>query len=168
MSFFSRVFRGKESSAAKKQAKQNGLDKAAPKKPQWTDAWTRTEVGPEEVSELLRGCTQELKSRGLLEITIQTHDGEMSLNNCLCVLALDIPFLLLPFRPSSDPSAARTFVRHYFSPTPDRTTPLRGEHLLQELRLTEPMVGIPCLLGTLHIQGLQVLNIFGGSRFYAV
>lgn len=57
-----------------------------------------------------------------------------------CYPGLDIPFLLLPFRPSSDPSSARTFIRHYFSPPPERPAPLRGEHLVQELRLTEPMV----------------------------
>jgi hypothetical protein len=48
-----------------------------------------------------------------------------------------MPFLLLPFRPTSDPSAARTFIRHYFDNT---SVPLRGWELEQELRLTEPMV----------------------------
>ncbi|GAD97207.1 morphogenesis protein (Msb1), putative [Paecilomyces variotii No. 5] len=114
MPFFTRVFRGKDSAAAKKQSKQTS-EPAEPPKPKWTDAWLRTEVGPEEVQELLHGCTQELKFR-----------------------ALDIPFLLLPFRPSSDPSAARTFIRNYFNL--ERSTPLRGEALMQELRLTEPMV----------------------------
>ncbi len=54
------------------------------------------------------------------------------------IVALDHPFLLLPFRPTSDPSAVRTFVRHFFDPNQN----LRGEGLLQELRMTEPMVGI--------------------------
>lgn len=58
--------------------------------------------------------------------------------------ALDMPFLLLPFRPASDPSAARTFIRNYFTPSFDPETEkirrLEGEHLNQELRLTEPMV----------------------------
>jgi hypothetical protein len=53
---------------------------------------------------------------------------------------LDTPFLILPFRPTSDPSAARTFIRHYF----DRSQHLYGEVLAQELRLTEPMVRIYC------------------------
>lgn len=35
-----------------------------PPKPKWEDAWTRKTVGPEEVQELLKGCTLELKSRG--------------------------------------------------------------------------------------------------------
>lgn len=52
---------------------------------------------------------------------------------------LDLPFLLLPFRPSSDPSSARTFVRNFFSP-PAGHGPLCGEALKRELRLTEPMV----------------------------
>ncbi|KAL1872598.1 hypothetical protein Plec18167_006716 [Paecilomyces lecythidis] len=114
MPFFTRVFRGKDSAAAKKQSKQTS-EPAEPPKPRWTDAWLRTEVSPEEVQELLHGCSHELKFR-----------------------ALDIPFLLLPFRPSSDPSAARTFIRNYFNL--ERSTPLRGEALMQELRLTEPMV----------------------------
>ena len=87
-----------------------------PPKPRWEgDAWTRKEVEPEEIQELLRGCTNEIKSR-----------------------ALDIPFLLLPFRPASDPSAARSFIRNFFSM--ERGDELRGERLEQELLLTEPMV----------------------------
>lgn len=89
---------------------------APPPKPLWEgDAWTRKAVEPEEIQELLRGCTNELKSR-----------------------ALDMPFLLLPFRPASDPSAARTFIRNFFSM--QRGTELKGERLEQELMLTEPMV----------------------------
>lgn len=57
------------------------------------------------------------------------------------ILALDTPFLLLPFRPSSDPSAARTFVRNYFNQSFDKGAPVSGDELMQELRLTEPMVG---------------------------
>ena len=53
-------------------------------------------------------------------------------------IALDLPFLLLPFRPASDPSAARTFIRNYFSN--ERGPQLTGERLEQELLLTEPMV----------------------------
>lgn len=52
-------------------------------------------------------------------------------------LALDMPFLLLPFRPASDPSAARTFIRNFFN---EERSPLQGERLEQELMLTEPMV----------------------------
>lgn len=44
--------------------------------------------------------------------------------------------MLLPFRPTSDPSAARTFIRNFF----DKGQALHGEYLTQELRLTEPMV----------------------------
>ena len=51
---------------------------------------------------------------------------------------LDMPFLLLPFRPASDPSAARTFVRNFFSL--ERGGVLQGENLAQELRMTEPLV----------------------------
>lgn len=51
--------------------------------------------------------------------------------------ALDLPFLLLPFRPASDPSAARTFIRNFFN---EERGPLHDERLEQELLLTEPMV----------------------------
>ncbi|MCJ1242855.1 hypothetical protein MMC30_000050 [Trapelia coarctata] len=115
MPFFSNIFKGKDGHS-KKHAKQNGIVEA-PTKPRWEDAWQRKEVDPEEVQELLRCCTYEIKSR-----------------------ALAMPFLLLPFRPASDPSAARTFIRNYFSPTIDKGGPLEGENLKQELRLTEPLV----------------------------
>jgi hypothetical protein len=71
--------------------------------------------------------------------------GERSVTRITCrkakltSTALDIPFLLLPFRPTSDPSASRTFVRNYFFPQTEREE-MRGETLTRELRLTEPMV----------------------------
>ncbi|KAL6904644.1 hypothetical protein GGI43DRAFT_285376 [Trichoderma evansii] len=97
-------------------SKKNGLDDTADlvlQKQKWDDAWTRKTVEPEEVRELLYGCTEELKNRGL-----------------------DHPFFLLPFRPTSNPSAVRTFIRNFFSQDP----PISGELLLQELRMTDPMV----------------------------
>ncbi|KFX88193.1 hypothetical protein O988_09126, partial [Pseudogymnoascus sp. VKM F-3808] len=112
--FFSRL-KGKDgpTTLTKSKKGQQAAAQALPAKPKWSDAWTRTSVEAEEVQELLKGCTIELKSR-----------------------ALDVPFFLLPFRPTSDPSAARTFIRNYF----DGKHALHGEGLLQELRLTEPMV----------------------------
>ncbi|KAJ5780502.1 hypothetical protein N7457_005662 [Penicillium paradoxum] len=117
MSFFSRVFRGKDAPATKKQTKPTAALDPTPAKPKWSDAWQRTEIAPEEVQDLVRGCVHELKAR-----------------------ALDTPFLLLPFRPSSDPSAARTFIRNYFNQSFEKGSPVNGELLAQELRLTEPMV----------------------------
>ncbi|KAK3693586.1 hypothetical protein B0T22DRAFT_43799 [Podospora appendiculata] len=116
-SLFSRL-KGNGSSKTKSK-KQSHLDQLAdqqPLKKRWDDAWTRKTVEPEEVQELIKLCTEELKAR-----------------------ALDLPFLLLPFRPTSDPSAVRSFVRHFFD-TLDGSPALRGEALLQELRMTEPMV----------------------------
>ncbi|KAI9835689.1 MAG: hypothetical protein M1819_001866 [Sarea resinae] len=119
-SILSKVFKGKDGSGAstksKKAAAQNHAQASAPQKPQWDDAWSRSDVHPEEVQELLRGCTQEMKSR-----------------------ALDTPFLLLPFRPDSDPSAARTFIRNFFNQVAGKAE-LRGGQLQHELRLTDPMV----------------------------
>lgn len=63
-------------------------------------------------------------------------DCEVTQAKIFPILALDMPFMLLPFRPTSDPSAARTFIRNFF----DRGQALHGEYLTQELRLTEPMV----------------------------
>ncbi|KAK4128899.1 hypothetical protein N657DRAFT_45289 [Parathielavia appendiculata] len=103
----------------KLKSKKGALDQLAnqqPQKPRWDDAWTRKTIEPDEVQELIRFCTEELKAR-----------------------ALDLPFLLLPFRPTSDPSAVRTFVRHFFDGK-DGGQVLRGEALAQELRMTEPMV----------------------------
>ncbi|KAL8903700.1 MAG: hypothetical protein Q9171_007310 [Xanthocarpia ochracea] len=117
MPFFSR-FRNKDPAVpkakTKKQSDLNGNAPPPPPKPRWADAWLRKDVEPEEVQELLRGCTNELKSK-----------------------ALDMPFLLLPFRPTSDPSAARTFIRNFFN---EERGPLHGDRLDQELMLTEPMV----------------------------
>ncbi|KAL9028224.1 MAG: hypothetical protein Q9196_003382 [Gyalolechia fulgens] len=117
MPFFSR-FRNKDGAGATSKSKSeshlNGSAPTPPSKPRWADAWLRKDVEPEEIQELLRGCTNELKAR-----------------------ALDMPFLLLPFRPASDPSAARTFIRNFFNEQRHR---LQGERLEQELMLTEPMV----------------------------
>ena len=133
MPFFSRVFKAKEPTPKTTVSQTPRVNK----KPQWSDAWVRTRVDPEEVVELLRECTKELKSRGEHEsspkkIEILRHSTK----------ALDIPFLLLPFRPSSDPSAARTFVRNYFLPQTDREA-LRGVALANEVKMTDVMVWPP-------------------------
>jgi len=64
--------------------------------------------------------------------------------------ALNVPFLLLPFRPSSDPSAARTFVRNFFLPPQDRSR-LAGVLLENELRMTEVMVWQSFFLRTFDV-----------------
>lgn len=73
MGFFSKFkSKDKEGGVSKpkpkktKHAHTNGAIPAPPPKPHWDDAWTRKEVEPEEIHELLRGCTQEMKSRGML------------------------------------------------------------------------------------------------------
>ncbi|KAF2869419.1 hypothetical protein BDV95DRAFT_629991 [Massariosphaeria phaeospora] len=115
MPFFRNVFRSKDSSKA---AKGNHADApVAPPKPRWEDSWSRKEVAPDEIQELIHVATQEMKSR-----------------------ALDSPFLLLPFRPTSDPSAARNFVRNFFKAAYEGTRQYSGGGLQQELRLAEPLV----------------------------
>ncbi|KAF2459978.1 hypothetical protein BDY21DRAFT_281088 [Lineolata rhizophorae] len=121
MPFFSRVFRNRDGAAAaaktKKHAEPVEAEPAPPPKPRWEDSWSRKSVPPEEIAELVHVCTQEMKSR-----------------------ALDMPLLLLPFRPDSDPTSARHFIRSYFKSLYEGGWQHRGEALHQELRLTEPIV----------------------------
>ena len=138
MGFFSKAFKSKDSGNAalkskKKGPQTNGAVPAPPPKPLWDDAWTRKEVEPEEIQELLRACTHEMKSRGR-----QMHLVTVARLLRDYTSALDLPFFLLPFRPASDPSAARTFIRNFFNL--ERGVNLVGERLEQELILTEPMV----------------------------
>ncbi|KAI9891026.1 MAG: hypothetical protein M1814_003377 [Vezdaea aestivalis] len=120
-SIFSKFRKDKDGSSAsiksKKAGQQTGFGEPLPQKPVWSDAWSRKFVEPEEVQELLRVCTLEMKSR-----------------------ALDLPFMLLPFRPNSDSNGAKTFIRSYFGPDSTRGIQLRGQNLQQELKLTEPDV----------------------------
>ncbi|KAF2742636.1 hypothetical protein M011DRAFT_472098 [Sporormia fimetaria CBS 119925] len=120
MPFFKNVFRSKDGPrSSSRQGKHQSHD-AAPAaviKPRWEESWSRKEVAPEEIQELIHVCTQETKSR-----------------------ALDTPLPLLPFRPASDPSAARNFIRNFFKADYEGTRQYTGEGLQQELRLTEPLV----------------------------
>lgn len=59
---FSRL-KGRDGKSKKKNA-ANGANDNQPKKPQWDDAYTRKTVEPEEIHELIRCCTEELKARG--------------------------------------------------------------------------------------------------------
>lgn len=63
--FFSRLKGGKDANAKtkKKGALQAVTNEERPK-PKWEDAWTRKTVEPEEIHDLLQGCTSELKARG--------------------------------------------------------------------------------------------------------
>ena len=54
----------------KKKPEQPVVNGNANSKPRWEDSWQRTRVDPEEVAELLHGCTAELKLRG----RIHEHD----------------------------------------------------------------------------------------------
>jgi hypothetical protein len=69
--FFSRLKGRDGPSKVKKGAQQPAID-AAPPKPRWEDAWSRKSVEPQEVQELLHGCTVELKARGTNMIDIDS------------------------------------------------------------------------------------------------
>ncbi|KAM3456960.1 hypothetical protein MY3296_001330 [Beauveria thailandica] len=112
---FSRIHKARDARQKKKNA-HNDLASSLPVKPRWDDAYTRASVEPDEIDELIRCCTQEIKSRGL-----------------------DHPFLLLPFRPTSNPSGVRTFIRNFFGKD-GLDAPIHGERLQQEVRIAEPMV----------------------------
>lgn len=67
-SLFSRLKNKDGSKSKKKGADLDSFTEQLPKGPQWTDAWTRTTVEPEEVVELITLSTEELKSRGMTSI----------------------------------------------------------------------------------------------------
>jgi len=48
--------------------------------------------------------------------------------------------MLLPFRPTSDASASRNFIRSFFKAAYEGTGLFAGDSLAQELRLAEPLV----------------------------
>lgn len=62
MPFFSNLFKRDASSKSRKNAAP-GTD-VIQIKPRWEEAWSRKEVSPEEVQELIHECSQEMKSRG--------------------------------------------------------------------------------------------------------
>ncbi|KAF1911555.1 hypothetical protein BDU57DRAFT_560299 [Ampelomyces quisqualis] len=118
MPFFKNVFKSKDGPRSASKATKYGdpAEPVAQPKPRWEESWSRKEVAPEEIQELIHVCTREMKSR-----------------------ALDMPFVLLPFRPTSDTSASRNFVRNFFKADYEGTGQFRGEALATELRLTEPL-----------------------------
>lgn len=61
---FSRL---KKDAKSRKNTNADFLDQQ-PAQPQWTDAWARTTVEPEEIHELVKRCTEEIRSRGMPSI----------------------------------------------------------------------------------------------------
>ena len=55
-------------------------------------------------------------------------------------LALDMPFLLLPFRPGSDPVGSKSFIRNYFRLQYEGSWRDNRAFFEQELRLMDPLV----------------------------
>lgn len=69
---FARLNKARDARFRKKNAADDLTD-ALPKKPRWDDAHARTSVEPEEIHELLRCCTEELKSRGMIQDSPYQH-----------------------------------------------------------------------------------------------
>lgn len=74
---FSRL-KHKDGKSKKKGATADSLDQQ-PAKPAWTDAWTRTSVEPEEIHELVKRCTEEIKTRGTTPIYLAAPARDASL-----------------------------------------------------------------------------------------
>lgn len=70
--------KGKDGKSKKKGANPE-LDQQ-PAKPRWTDAWARTSVEPEEIHELVKRCTEEIKSRGMPPIS---HLGKQNISHAV-------------------------------------------------------------------------------------
>jgi hypothetical protein len=49
---------------SRKNSNLNHLTDQLPPKPKWEDAWTRKTVEADEVQELIKRCTKEIKDRG--------------------------------------------------------------------------------------------------------
>ncbi|KAI5365975.1 putative meiotically up-regulated protein Msb1/Mug8 [Septoria linicola] len=118
MPLFSRF----KSKGAQPTSKAGGLEngEAAVQRPvRFQSRWESTTIEPEEIVELVHACTAEMKTRAE---------------------ALDSPFMLLPFRPNTDPQGARTFIHNFYKSNAERGTQYRGDSLKQELRLTDSLV----------------------------
>lgn len=75
-SLFSRI-RGKDGQGKSKK-KKTGLDDLAGQtdaKQRWDDAYARTTVEPEEIANLVRCCTAELKARGMSQYPRERGPG---------------------------------------------------------------------------------------------
>jgi len=62
-SLFSRL-KGRDGKLKSKKGAHDQLANQQPLKPRRDDAWTRKTIEPEEVQQLIRFCTEELKARG--------------------------------------------------------------------------------------------------------
>ncbi|KAK5109785.1 hypothetical protein LTR62_006518 [Meristemomyces frigidus] len=119
MPLFSRLKNKGAQSAAKSKGLADTANTSALVNLQYQATWASKTVEPSEVEELIHACTVEMKSRAE---------------------ALNAPFMLLPFRPDTDPSGARTFIRNFYKLNSEGSTQYRGANLAQELRLTEAIV----------------------------
>jgi len=71
MPSFLSILKGRDGprSKSRKNSNLSQLTDRIPAKPTWEDAWTRKTVEPDEVQELIRRCTKEIKDRGRICIS---------------------------------------------------------------------------------------------------
>jgi Domain of unknown function (DUF1708) len=144
MPSFMRVFRRDPLSKSKKNVAANHV--VEPPKPKWEESWARAEVQPEEVQELIHVCTEEMKSRGMLCCAACVVCVALAVVVVLTIAALDMPFLLLPFRPGLDTIGAKNFVRQYFRVRYEGQVEPKA-FARRELMLMEPIVRTSCMHG---------------------
>lgn len=80
-------------------------------------------------------------------------------------LALDMPFLLLPFRPGADSVGSKSFIRNFFRVQYENTWHEHKHAIEQELRLLDPMVRTIPLRDVRTLGQIVADEIF---RFFAV
>lgn len=66
---FSRINKARDARQKKKNA-LNDLENSLPAKPKWDDAYTRPSVEPEEIEDLIKCCSEEIKARGMYNSVI--------------------------------------------------------------------------------------------------
>lgn len=66
---FSRINKARDARQKKKNA-LNDLENSLPTKPKWDDAYTRPSVEPDEIEDLIKCCSEEIKARGMYSSVI--------------------------------------------------------------------------------------------------
>jgi hypothetical protein len=92
----------------------------------------------------------------LCNVAVGAAEVRAAANTGFYHAALEMPFLLLPFRPGSDALGSKNFIRQYFKARYDGHSDV-SEMAHHELRLMEPIVSF-CLSRQPSYQDLTVLS----------
>lgn len=81
------------------------------------------------------------------------------------MIALDMPFLLLPFRPGSDPVGSKSFIRNFFRLQYEGGWSQNRRVFEQELKLMDPLVRLAkTICDCFH----RLLGMIGSCQHYEV